>query len=287
MTMRSALAVLFAVIALVLCGLWYLGNRTLREHPSPTASSTALAVRVNQPDTDGDGLRDWEEELWGTQKNNPDTDGDGVNDGEEVVRGTDPRVAGAVALTSDIDTSRALIHRLNYSKTTPILTPDTTDIQAGVSVNLNSLQAVDTTDLNNLRSYGLSVASILAPLGSSTIQTAASSTLAMVAHKRYSESINLLTLSSFLRSLANSLINTPVPSSAVEIHGRLASDISKLGELAFYMAKAEKEPILALSSAQEFEVVRGKLTADINNFNQYFRDRKILFDQFESAKIEL
>ena len=62
MNMRSALAVLFAVIALALFGLWYLGDKTLGERAPLTASTTASA-RTNQPDTDGDGLRDWEEKL--------------------------------------------------------------------------------------------------------------------------------------------------------------------------------------------------------------------------------
>lgn len=45
-------------------------------------------------DTDGDGLRDWEESLWGTDLNNPDTDGDGTPDGEEVRLGRDPLIPG-------------------------------------------------------------------------------------------------------------------------------------------------------------------------------------------------
>lgn len=45
-------------------------------------------------DTDGDGLKDWEEALWETDPANPDTDGDGTPDGEEVVSGRNPNVAG-------------------------------------------------------------------------------------------------------------------------------------------------------------------------------------------------
>lgn len=45
-------------------------------------------------DTDGDGLRDWEESLWGTDLNNPDTDGDGTPDGDEVAMGRDPLIPG-------------------------------------------------------------------------------------------------------------------------------------------------------------------------------------------------
>jgi hypothetical protein len=41
-------------------------------------------------DTDGDGLKDWEEALWKTDPNNPDTDGDGTNDFDEIKAGRDP-----------------------------------------------------------------------------------------------------------------------------------------------------------------------------------------------------
>jgi hypothetical protein len=35
-------------------------------------------------DSDSDGLKDWEEILWGFDINNPDTDGDGILDGKEI-----------------------------------------------------------------------------------------------------------------------------------------------------------------------------------------------------------
>ena len=53
----------------------------------PAARNLAMASAAAQyaeNDTDGDGVADWEELLWGTDINNPDTDGDGVSDGEET-----------------------------------------------------------------------------------------------------------------------------------------------------------------------------------------------------------
>jgi hypothetical protein len=44
----------------------------------------------DQEDTDGDGLKDAQEETIGTDPENPDTDGDGYSDGKEVDAGTDP-----------------------------------------------------------------------------------------------------------------------------------------------------------------------------------------------------
>ena len=45
-------------------------------------------------DTDGDGLKDWEEALWGSDPHNSDTDGDGTPDSEEVALGRNPIIAG-------------------------------------------------------------------------------------------------------------------------------------------------------------------------------------------------
>jgi hypothetical protein len=46
---------------------------------APLSERSTLEV-----DTDGDGLSDWEEVLWGLDAKNPDTDGNGVGDKEEV-----------------------------------------------------------------------------------------------------------------------------------------------------------------------------------------------------------
>jgi len=46
-------------------------------------------------------LKDWEENLWGTDPNNPDTDGDGTSDGKEVSEGRNPLIAGPNDLIKD------------------------------------------------------------------------------------------------------------------------------------------------------------------------------------------
>lgn len=51
-----------------------------------------------ESDLDMDGLTDYMEEFYGTDKNNPDTDGDGYKDGEEVKNGYDPALPGDARL---------------------------------------------------------------------------------------------------------------------------------------------------------------------------------------------
>ena len=57
------------------------------------------SLAFSNVDTDGDGLRDWEEDVWGTDPENPDTDGDGLMDGEEVLNERDPNKNGSDRLT--------------------------------------------------------------------------------------------------------------------------------------------------------------------------------------------
>ncbi len=49
-------------------------------------------VESQNLDTDNDGLKDWEEELYKTDKLNPDTDNDGYLDGEEINSGNNPLI---------------------------------------------------------------------------------------------------------------------------------------------------------------------------------------------------
>ncbi|HEX9664779.1 MAG TPA: hypothetical protein VGA49_03050 [Patescibacteria group bacterium] len=58
-----------------------------------------LGTDLNNPDTDGDGLTDFEEvRVYKTDPLNPDTDGDGFLDGDEVQAGFDPTQGGGARL---------------------------------------------------------------------------------------------------------------------------------------------------------------------------------------------
>ncbi|MEK7567086.1 MAG: hypothetical protein AAB527_03065, partial [Patescibacteria group bacterium] len=81
--------IIFATIlalTLVISGFWFF-NKSGDEKTAINSEQSVTATTkstVESPDSDNDGLKDWEETLWGTNPNNDDSDNDGISDGEEI-----------------------------------------------------------------------------------------------------------------------------------------------------------------------------------------------------------
>jgi len=77
------------------------GFLVLKNQKKEQKQSTSQELSVSKPviaeeidkDSDNDGLKDWEESLWGTNPNNPDTDKDGTLDGQEIKDNRNPLLA--------------------------------------------------------------------------------------------------------------------------------------------------------------------------------------------------
>ena len=96
--------VLFALVAVVAGGgIWFVYKNSRPQQPEQPvvfAVATPAASPDAVRDTDGDGLKDWEESLWKTDPNNSDSDGDAVSDGDEIKAGRNPLAKGDEPLKS-------------------------------------------------------------------------------------------------------------------------------------------------------------------------------------------
>lgn len=63
-----------------------------------------VTATMNDPmaDSDGDGLRNYEERMYNTSAKHVDSDGDGIWDGEEVRLGTDPTLYGTTSRSVEV-----------------------------------------------------------------------------------------------------------------------------------------------------------------------------------------
>lgn len=80
-------------------GLFYVLHGTDGDTPPSQIVATqnsvlSLASTIAEKDTDGDGLFDWEEQLWATDPKSKDTDGDATTDKDEIDTDRNPLVAG-------------------------------------------------------------------------------------------------------------------------------------------------------------------------------------------------
>lgn len=93
--LRRGIVVLTGVVAvLIVLFVHQVGKRAENKAGQSATPVTVLDASLFDVDSDQDGLPDWEESLWGTDKDKADTDDDGMNDPEEIAAKRDPRVPG-------------------------------------------------------------------------------------------------------------------------------------------------------------------------------------------------
>jgi len=98
---------LFVFILLIFAGWFYFSDHKNKQiQYIAEQEKSPLAVVFDQTsqldaDSDGDGLKDWEELLWKTDPNKADTDDDGTNDNEEITLNRNPLKAGPNDKISD------------------------------------------------------------------------------------------------------------------------------------------------------------------------------------------
>lgn len=87
----GGLVVAITIVLLVMAGIKYKNNKPQQEEAARSQNRLVTNEQALQNlqilerlDSDGDGLYDWEEALWGTNPLLADTDGDGVSDFDEV-----------------------------------------------------------------------------------------------------------------------------------------------------------------------------------------------------------
>lgn len=105
-------------VVMIAAGIWY--TRTLSDTApvsAPTPRDAApLTPQSYDTDTDGDGVRDWEEALLGFDPHNPDTNNDGVSDAEALAQQRGEAAPAALsdtsATTTEVAPSEALVREV-------------------------------------------------------------------------------------------------------------------------------------------------------------------------------
>lgn len=257
-----------------------------RESPAP-AGPDRLAVDLRQDqieklrrDTDGDGLKDWEEVLFRTDPQNPDTDGDGTPDGREVAENRDPLKPGpndALASTTPIEiTGKEPDTNLTRDFTRTFLRKPIAQILAGEQADIDT-RAVERYADRLARQSVLSDAPRFTksdikinPTGATeaivryftafgaifdTLGKRGKNEVDITADAFRTQNYQLLTVLTFYpdayAKAITELKETPVPQTIAEFHLTVLNYLSKFKRSVELMQKAESDPILTMLALNE------------------------------------
>ncbi len=262
------------------------GERALT--PVATPNMPAEVARVYEKDSDGDGLADWEELLWGTDPDNPDTDGDGIPDKESVTQshlatGTDSKGvtidanSGTEMLSKDLFTS--FMYSLQTGNTD--LSPEEQErmvehaIQESVpfiqppSFGAEEVVTVQATPESRER-YVKAVLKQFGFMMQNAHRSNEYGALVMMMQGEKERGMEELQKVLSLYKTHTDIIKTiPVPMDARSIHANLVQSSLEYIHVVEGFSAMDTDPFRAIASAQTFGITSENLHTALLGFKQY------------------
>ena len=293
----------------------YKGSGGLAANPFSLLESEKSSD-LTKKDTDSDGLKDWEESLWGTDPDNPDTDGDGTNDGEEISLNRNPTVAGP-----DDKIDNTLLQNLeedsnysDFSKTDAVsriffrkylilqqsegnIDEETRNTLVDEAIEdifkeTNSPQIYKESDLNiisnsdgALRSYGNKIVSIVDvyvkqnPENELTVFEEALETK----NEKTLESLNVS--SEMYGKISKDFVKMAVPKELVSTHLDFIEVYLKLSRSAGNMSSMFSDPVLGIVGFKEHVQTLNTQISLSQSLKEYFKQKGIIFTKTESGYV--
>lgn len=273
-------------------------------------------MEFTKKDTDGDGLKDWEEILWGTDPNNPDTDGDGMGDGEEISIGRNPTIEGPddefsddLSLNSESDSDYSalsktdMVSRIFFRKYMILqqsggdfdeearnsLVNETVEDIFGEMV---SAQIYDKSDLKivtnsneALQNYGnriISIINIYAQQNPKNAVLVFEETL-RTKNKKLAEP--LIDSSLMYENISKDFVKVAVPEEIASVHLDLIGEYLTLSRSLKNMGNVLEDPILGAGGFKEYGETMEQLGNLTILFKEYFNKNNISFGVAETGYV--
>ncbi|OHA19031.1 MAG: hypothetical protein A3C08_03590 [Candidatus Taylorbacteria bacterium RIFCSPHIGHO2_02_FULL_47_18] len=279
--------------------------------PADALGSAALIA-----DSDKDGLKDWEEELWRTDPLNPDTDVDGMGDAEEIKSGRNPLIAGADALLD----SATIAVKVNPQAKKDI--PDTerfarelfatylSSRQEGLPLSQNEIaKIIDTVSASvpeeapqlftekdveifneenesALRAYGNTLGAVLKKPWPSRENELAVFERAIQDPNQETARLdlaNLTPISLAYNNLGKAAMKISVPQSALAVHLRFANTAMEIGGSIRGMSVALDDPIKTVSAIARYLDAAPRLGESLTALRNFLETRGISYNENENG----
>lgn len=300
------------ILALLVIGIASLiktqGGDVVTEKGPAALAVEKLIKKSLEDDTDGDGLKNWEESLYKTDPEDADTDGDGVHDGAEIATNRDPLIAGAGDGTSSTTSSAGIqfsetdrfsqeifMKYLEAKKSGQEITQEFSEAIAEEILakdyglpeaifDVNTLSIIKNPTIYQIYEYGNEFGAIV----STPIPKNVRSELVILDSIQnqgltQKDSAELQLLSERYLAMRNDLASISVPSEMKNTHGSFIHAIDTLRNGVIGMQTIDTDPIGALKKIALYESALNELSIAATSLKQYFVSKKITFDPTDSG----
>lgn len=259
-----------------------------------------------EKDTDNDGLKDWEEGLYGTDPKNPDTRGKGLGDAKEIeserassTSAVGVGVSSTSTLTATDRFSRELFTKYLEAKRagqeiTPALSTSIAEDLTSRSYDqeippfdASILKTVTGASSSYVRSYGNLVGSAVSvPMPEGVSNELFILDRIMNRGGMSSDDLDdIAKLTERYATIHNKLIAIKVPIEAVDFHAQMVQGIELLGNTMTGIKSIQTDPIGALPKIALYEDAVNIVQASSLRFKQYFKTQGVSFSKEERGFI--
>lgn len=268
-------------------------------HAEVVSDVAGYSLSLYEKDSDGDGIPDWEELLWGTDPYNPDTFGNGLGDWEEIYGNNG---AGSVAAIDGLgpvqsenlgaETATELLARRYFSSYMlelqngfKYLTPEKHDMLVDeallstlsffkkVDYNMNNVQSVLATPAMRTQ-YVHTVQSLIVEMF--TTADIDRNAVAMIASGEYDKAeLTLKKNAQLYSTYLERIKQIVVPDDAVRMHVFLVSTLEKYINAVEGLSHFRTDPLLASASFSAYQKQEQYLADVTKSFTLYVTTHNI------------
>jgi len=305
---------IFIALFAVLFTVSYIGQKNAEENSGMENIGNETTDSINT-DTDGDGLKDWEEPLWRTNPENADSDSDGTNDGDEIAAGRNPTVAGPDDLLSkteapndatisgqtaqdteitDTDVvSRELFASIvalkqgeqydneAISSITKSIAQNYTELQDTKTYYLTDIKSTDDNTPASLREYGNNVGKAMRSFSLRTNASEMNIIASAIEDKKELE--KLPTIINAYNRLVSDLAGIKTPSDVSAIHLAWINHYNKIGIALGNIKYLHDDPTRALYGITQYNSELGRDFRIFNDVRILFMERGVVFEEYEAG----